>query len=194
MATEDTRSRIQVVALELFTEHGYDGTSLREISERLGVTKAALYYHFKSKEEILLSLFTDVQEKIGRLIEWAREQNDFSLEFRKDLLARLADLVYGDSRRVMRLLQENQPVLRSLKSEEHSREHAHQHGPGQWVVDMTELLTPPDASLRTRMRARMAFVSLVFGSFAPGMFVEQDASADELKTVGLELAEELLES
>ena len=43
----DTRARIQRVALELFAEQGYDKTSLREIAERLDVTKAALYYHFK---------------------------------------------------------------------------------------------------------------------------------------------------
>src|SRR5215470_13688163 len=41
-AEGDTRTRIQRVALELFTEHGYEATSLREIAERLGVTKAAL--------------------------------------------------------------------------------------------------------------------------------------------------------
>src|ERR1039457_770640 len=49
----DTRQRIQAVALELFAEQGYEKTSLREIAERLGVTKAALYYHFKSKEAIV---------------------------------------------------------------------------------------------------------------------------------------------
>ena len=38
----DTRARIQQVALELFAEQGYERTSLREIAERLGVTKAAL--------------------------------------------------------------------------------------------------------------------------------------------------------
>lgn len=189
MATEDTRSRIQTVALDLFTENGYDGTSLREISERLGVTKAALYYHFNSKEEILVSLFTDIQNRIGGLITWAREQDDSSLQFRRQLLAQLADLIYGDSRKVMRLLQENQPVLRSLKTDEHT----HAHGPGQWIADMTELLTPPGATLRTRMRARMAFIALAFGSFAPNTFGDEEASADELKAVGLELAEELLE-
>jgi len=54
----DTRARVQQVALELFAERGYEKTSLREIAERLGVTKAALYYHFKSKEDIVHS-FTD---------------------------------------------------------------------------------------------------------------------------------------
>ena len=51
-----TRDRILDVALELFNEQGYDKTSLREIAERVGVTKAALYYHFERKEEILLEL------------------------------------------------------------------------------------------------------------------------------------------
>lgn len=50
------RERILRVASELFSEHGYEATSLRAIAERLGVTKAALYYHFKSKEEILQAI------------------------------------------------------------------------------------------------------------------------------------------
>ena len=51
-----TREAILDVALELFNTQGYDKTSLREIAERLGVTKAALYYHFARKEDILLEL------------------------------------------------------------------------------------------------------------------------------------------
>jgi AcrR family transcriptional regulator len=61
----DTRERILDVALELFKEQGYDGTSLREIAERLGVTKAALYYHFERKEDILLELHLRLH-RIGR--------------------------------------------------------------------------------------------------------------------------------
>src|SRR5262245_31759345 len=52
-AAGHTRTRIQQVALELFTQHGYEATSLREIAEKLGVTKAALYYHFRTKDEII---------------------------------------------------------------------------------------------------------------------------------------------
>jgi len=68
----DTRARIQQVAVELFTEHGYEGTSLREIAERLGVTKAALYYHFRSKEDIIESLVQDFHEQMDELIAWGR--------------------------------------------------------------------------------------------------------------------------
>jgi AcrR family transcriptional regulator len=51
-----TKERIQHVALELFVLHGYEKTSLREISDRLGITKAALYYHYASKQELLISI------------------------------------------------------------------------------------------------------------------------------------------
>src|SRR5580692_1087221 len=51
-----TRERILDAALDLFIEKGYDKTSLREIAEQLGFTKAALYYHFESKGDILMAL------------------------------------------------------------------------------------------------------------------------------------------
>lgn len=50
---QDTRTRILGVALELIAEHGYAGTSTRVMCERLGFTKAALYYHFRAKEELV---------------------------------------------------------------------------------------------------------------------------------------------
>jgi AcrR family transcriptional regulator len=56
----DTRDRILQVALDLFIEQGYEKTSLREIAERIGVSKAALYYHFASKEEIFRTLLEPI--------------------------------------------------------------------------------------------------------------------------------------
>ena len=52
-ATVDTRAEIRAAALELFSERGVDATSLREIAERIGITKAALYYHYASKDALL---------------------------------------------------------------------------------------------------------------------------------------------
>jgi AcrR family transcriptional regulator len=45
----ETRERILDVAQELFTRQGYEKTSLRDIAERLEITKAALYYYFERK-------------------------------------------------------------------------------------------------------------------------------------------------
>lgn len=55
-AEKTTRERILDIALDLFTEKGYDKTSLREIADRVGFTKAALYYHFSSKGDLLMAL------------------------------------------------------------------------------------------------------------------------------------------
>ena len=66
----DTRSRLRELALQMFAEQGYEKTSLREIAERLGVTKAALYYYFKSKEDIVRSLVEDYMAEIDELIAW----------------------------------------------------------------------------------------------------------------------------
>ena len=61
----DTRERILDVALDLFTEQGYDKTSLRQIAEPLGFTQAAIYYHFAAKEDILIALHLRLHE-LGR--------------------------------------------------------------------------------------------------------------------------------
>src|SRR5688572_16798393 len=111
-ARPDTRARIQAVALDLFTEQGYDATSLREIAEQLGVTKAALYYHFKSKEEIVDSFSADQLARINAIVEWGRAQPaPVTVEFRRELLQRYADDLYsGRYVKVMRFFHQNQPA------------------------------------------------------------------------------------
>ena len=48
-----TKERILRIALELFAQNGYLGTSMNDIAGQLGFTKAALYKHYSSKQEIL---------------------------------------------------------------------------------------------------------------------------------------------
>lgn len=67
-ATEDTRAKILQVALELFAEQGFAATSTRELSERLGFTKAALYYHFRTKDDLLSALIQPLLDELTELI------------------------------------------------------------------------------------------------------------------------------
>lgn len=53
---KNTKERILEEALRLFAQSGYMGTSMNDIADQLGVTKAALYKHYKSKQEILDSI------------------------------------------------------------------------------------------------------------------------------------------
>jgi|SRR5262245_34960539 len=64
-----TRDRIREVAVELFSTRGYEKTSLREIADELGITKAALYYHFRSKEELLASLVEPVLDDMSAVVD-----------------------------------------------------------------------------------------------------------------------------
>ena len=57
-----TKERILEEALKLFSQSGYMGTSMNDIAARLGVTKAALYKHYKSKQEILDSIIDKMNE------------------------------------------------------------------------------------------------------------------------------------
>src|SRR5689334_9591131 len=106
----DTRQRIQDVALDLFAEQGYEKTSLREIAERLEVTKAALYYHFKTKEEILVSIFEDLSRPIDELIAWAKAQ-PHSLPTKQEVLRRYSEALAGAAP-LFRFMQENQATIR----------------------------------------------------------------------------------
>jgi len=54
-----TRQRIHKAALELFGERGWDGTSMTELGERVGLAKPSLYNYCRSKEELLLDLVRD---------------------------------------------------------------------------------------------------------------------------------------
>lgn len=65
------RDRVIGAAVELFAEHGVQGTSLRMIAERVGVGKGAVYFQFQSKDEIVLAALRPVFGDIARVIECA---------------------------------------------------------------------------------------------------------------------------
>lgn len=69
-----TRAGIQDAALALFAGRGYDATSLQDIADELGLTKAAVYYHFPSKLELLQSICEPVYVRVSAVIDAAAAQ------------------------------------------------------------------------------------------------------------------------
>ncbi len=67
---EERKNEILDVAERLFTTKGFDGTSTGDILEEIGIARGTLYYHFKSKEEILDAMISRMME---RLLENAKE-------------------------------------------------------------------------------------------------------------------------
>ena len=179
-STGGTRQRIQVVALELFTEQGYEKTSLREIAERLNVTKAALYYHFKSKDEIVNSLVEDRLDRMDELIEWAQTQ-PATLATRRALIATYADAMFASELpSVMRFFEQNQTVLKSLAAGQQMRER---------ILRLARELSRGDDSPAAQLRAALTLFA-VHSSF---FVVQQPHITDEeRKKIALEVADELL--
>jgi len=180
----DTRERIQAVALELFAEQGYEATSLREIAERLGVTKAALYYHFKSKEDIVRSFTEDYVADLDALLAWGAAQPR-APETRAALLARYADIV-GLRLGVLRFLEQNQAAVHHLMAE-HGGADRMRLFRAQFEA-LRDLLAGPDAPLRERVRASVAVASVGMGCM---LFHAEATDPAELRAIVLEIARDL---
>jgi AcrR family transcriptional regulator len=71
---QETRALAQQTALRLFTDQGYESTSLRQIADEIGINKASLYYYFDSKEAILQSLVEERGDEAEALLAWVRDQ------------------------------------------------------------------------------------------------------------------------
>lgn len=175
-----TRGRIQQIAIELFTENGYEATSLREIAERLGVTKAALYYHFKTKDEIVESLIGDQIARIDELIDWGREQPP-TLDTRREFVRRYSDMLYRhDHHKLMRFFERNQTTMQSHKSGMQMR---------QRMTEMVAILGDPGAPLTDQIRCTLAIFALHSTRFT---VLDPEISDEERRSAALEVALDLV--
>ena len=99
-AREDTRRRILEAARELFGTEGFDCTTVRQIASAVGITDAALYYHFKSKREILTAIWDlPLDGGVGR----RRPDGAFSNEQLDGLVDASLDFTIGNDR-LLRLM------------------------------------------------------------------------------------------
>jgi AcrR family transcriptional regulator len=76
MTTSEIGLREQILdtAKSLFIQQGYHGLAMRQISDELGVSKAALYYHFKDKEELFLAIISNNLNEIESAIDLIRSK------------------------------------------------------------------------------------------------------------------------
>lgn len=174
---DDTRSRIQAIALELFTEQGYDATSLREIAERLGVTKAALYYHFKSKDEIVESMMADHLVRMEELLKEFESEPMTRLEFLRRYNEKLK---VSQHFKLMKFFQQNQPAVKNMPNASRWREA---------MGRMVTMLVGPEASATERMRVGLA----IFGLHVSWTLLPEDTFSEaERQAAAMAVAEELV--
>jgi AcrR family transcriptional regulator len=155
-----TRERILNVALDLFTEKGFDGASLREVAERLGVTKAAIYYHFASKDDILMALHMRLHE-FGKDALSQMTEGPVTLE----RWGKLLDEILGQmlaQRKLFLLHERNQAALEKLHREVHDAEH-------EDIQDkFHRVLADPRVLVRDRVRMAGSFGAVFAALFMSG--------------------------
>jgi len=176
-----TRARIQAVAVEMFTEHGYEKTSLREIAEALGVTKAALYYHFKSKEDIVRSLLEDYFGHIDALVAWG-ETEPAGPARRAEILRRYVAIVQ-EGEAAFRMLHQNQAAIKSLSGSKNTGQLFRER-----LSPLIALLTGPNPGLEDRLRAAMALGGISMGWM---VFSEEEPDRSRLSAAVLQVASEI---
>jgi AcrR family transcriptional regulator len=160
--TPDTRQRILDVALDLFTEQGFDGTSLRQIAEQLGVTKAALYYHFESKDDILMALHLRLHE-FGKDALKQMGEEPVTLELWGELLDQIVDQMLAQ-RKIFLMHERNQAALEKLHRKDHEAEHEDLQNQFRKVLSDTRV------PLEDRVRMAASF-GVIFSS----LFLSGDA-------------------
>ena len=163
-----TRDRILDVALDLFIDQGYDGTSLRQIADRLGITKAALYYHFGAKEDILMALHLRLHEFGKTALGTMTGDEPITLELWGALLDEVVDQLLVQ-RKLFLMHERNQAALEKLHNAGHDAEHE------DFQNQLRQVLADPRLPMRDRVRMAASMGAVFAGLFLPGdAFPESD--------------------
>ncbi|HVV08739.1 TetR/AcrR family transcriptional regulator [Amycolatopsis sp.] len=175
---EDTRTRLLATALRLFAEHGVEGTSLQMIADALGVTKAAVYYHFKTKNEIAEAVAEPGLKQLNEVVEEATRQRRRGQQI-DHLLAGFVDVVVRH-RALIALFSRDPGVLRSVAE--------------SWAGDenfskrILEILIGPAGDVNRAVAAHAAITGIALTGGAPEFAELDDATLREhLLDVGRKL-------
>ena len=159
------RDRVVDAALELFGHHGVSGTSLQMIADHLGVTKAAVYYQFKAKEDIALAVlgpaFRAMRDFVGEA-----EAAPTPEEAADRALTGLVDLII-DQRQVVAALFRDPEVQRIVHDHEEFQE---------LVQRLGSLLAGPDPDARRRVATSVLGAGLAHAGMQPDLADIDDAT------------------
>ncbi|MFI5915661.1 TetR/AcrR family transcriptional regulator [Dactylosporangium sp. NPDC051541] len=168
--TSETADRIRAAAMDLIAEKGVQQASLREIAERVGITKPALYYHFASREELLRGLVQPLVDEMEELL--AAEESAHEEDPRR-LLADYFDVTYRH-RAITSMVMTDPSVLAHLNLA------AEVDG---WRRRLTRLMYGPTPTIAQQVRATVAI-----GGLGDCTVLHLDATPAEVRQATLDAA------
>ncbi len=147
-----TRLRVRAIALRMFTEQGYELTSLTQIAERAGITRQAVLHHFASKEDLVTSSYEELLPALDAVLESARAQVGASTRMRA--VEEFDALVRGEHGASLVCAQVNEHALRGLPAAQSLQAE---------LAELTRLLATGDDP-EGRMRGRLAVAAVVMAA------------------------------
>jgi AcrR family transcriptional regulator len=114
------QARIITAALELFAVHGVSGTSLQMIADAIGVTKAAVYHQFKTKDEIVIAAAESELARLEAALD-AAESERSGARAREVLVSHMVDLAV-ESRRAVNVILSDPVIVPVFTEHERARQ------------------------------------------------------------------------
>ena len=106
----DLHEDILAVGSQLFIQQGYHGLSMRQIAEAVGVSKAALYYHFEDKEELFLAILERSLDQIAAILDSIRTEQRSTRQQIQELVKNILEQP-AESRAFIRLASQEMAQL-----------------------------------------------------------------------------------
>ncbi|MFT4148431.1 MAG: helix-turn-helix domain-containing protein [Micrococcaceae bacterium] len=149
-----SKQQILDTAIQLFTEEGYDKVSMREIAEAAGMTKPALYYHFKSKEDFVRTYLQDFMKHQEDMLHWVENaQGVSSTEF----IERMAKFAENQKPETIAFILRNYRIVKEVTSQDF--EEAKTSGKLLRAIVAKEWgLAKPNLAVEVRVRAVIATI------------------------------------
>jgi TetR/AcrR family acrAB operon transcriptional repressor len=87
--SEETKRKIIDAAVELFENQGFVATRIQDIADKMGMSRGAVYWHFKNKDELFMSIFTNFGHRLERLLTESLHHTDSPLQQLRWLLVNI---------------------------------------------------------------------------------------------------------
>lgn len=164
----NTRAIIEEVALELFIDQGFTATSLQQIADRVGVTKAALYYHFPSKDALARSIFLPWKTDLDSLLDELEAAGDIPP---REIIEKSFDVLLKH-RDAFTAMMRDGSILKHVDLVAWT---------GEWAERFQTLLVGPNPTIAQRVR-----VAVALGGLNDAIFLLGSLPVEEVRPAAIE--------
>jgi len=169
----DTRQRLLEVAVALISQHGFAGTSLQMIADELGFTKAAIYYHFRTRDQLLIALMEPLLRQIRQVVETAESQH--TLRTQMDAMVQGFAGVVAKNRSLAAVMVFDPSVHRVLQSQPEW---------GDLIARQLTLLMQLESGPTGIIKATAVFTGLAGAATGAPEDIDERSLIDELANLG----------